>query len=413
VRRKQARPSFFGKKEAKKLLRPGAADLSPAGSTPPGPKVFWLLFFKKVTAFFLLSTLPALADPLTIPITQTRLPDGDIRYSVPIRIGNAPTVPALLDTGSTGLHILRAAVFNASYTDTGFASLYEFSAGDRLTGTVGMAVISVGPAPTDAPVPFEIVTQAACAAFRPNCSASLLAPADYGIGGDGIAGQGFQAILGVSLSVDSGAFYTANPLTHIGARQWIIHLPEPGQNADGALTLNPDSTALQGFTMFKLAPEPDGGWLDALPGCLNNLSTGQQICGPSILDTGSPGIIADQPGAATGPLWTQNDQARLSFTSNSGAPSLSFTTNRNPGTGILQEPSQGNATRLVDGFLPFFYFDVLYDSANGEIGLRPRNDAPNTIAADTDSSQSPVEVIQLNAPSPAAPKLPVVITPTQ
>jgi hypothetical protein len=37
--------SFFEKKEAKKLslLRV----LAPAGQTPPGAKVFWLLFFQK------------------------------------------------------------------------------------------------------------------------------------------------------------------------------------------------------------------------------------------------------------------------------------------------------------------------------------------------------------------------------
>ncbi len=367
----------------------------------------------------LLSSFPAFADPQTVPISQTVLPDGDIRYSVPVRVGDSVSVPALLDTGSTGLHIMRGSVFNASYTDTGFASLYEFSAGDRLTGTVGMAVVSVGPASTDGPVPFEVVTQAGCAAFRPNCSASMLAPGDYGIGGDGIAGQGFQAILGVSLSVDGGVRYTANPLAHIGARQWIIHLPEPGQSDEGALILNPDSGALQGFTMFQLAAGPtpgpglDGGWVDALPGCLNDLSNGQRICGPSILDTGSPGVIADQAGAATGPLWAQDDRASLTFAADGTGPSLAFVADRNPGTGLLQEPAQGNQTRLVDGFLPFFYFDVLFDAVNGKIGLRARDDAPNAVLVNPEASQSPVEVIQLNAPAPARPKLPVVITPTQ
>jgi hypothetical protein len=182
------------------------------------------------------------------------------------------------------------------------------------------------------------------------------------------------------------------------------------------LILNPDPESLQGFQMFSLQALPsagdglDGGWVDALPGCLNDATNGEKICGPAILDTGSPGVIADLAGAPAAPLWSQDDQASMSFPADGSDPGFSFIADRNPGTGLLREPAQTNTTRLLDGFLPFFYFDVLYDAANGQIGLRPRADAPSAVTA-TASSNS-VEVIQLNAPA-AAPKLPVVITPTQ
>jgi len=371
----------------------------------------------------LLMLLPgiALADPLpvTVPISQSVLADGDIRYSVPVRVGDSLTVPALLDTGSTGLHIMRGYVFNDSFTDTGFASLYEFGGGDRLAGTVGTGVVTVGAVSTDEAVPFEVVTQASCAAFRPNCSAAMVAPSDYGIGGDGIAGKGFQAILGVSLTVQGGASYAVNPLAHIGTRRWVIHLPEPGQDQDGALILDPDDADLQGFEMFKLQALPsggaglDGGWADVLPGCLSDATNGHKLCGPAILDTGSPGVIADLAGGTTGPLWAQDDKAAMSFAADGQGPGFSFVVDRNPGTGLLQEPAQGNATRLLDGFLPFFYFDVLYDAADGEIGLRPRDDAPSGVVTSSAAGNDSVEVIQLNAPSAGGPKLPVVITPTQ
>ena len=190
------------------------------------------------------------AGRAVVPISLSFLPNGDIRYSVPVRVGESVAVQALLDTGSTGLHIFRQAVFNDSFTDTGFASLYEFGGGDRLTGTVGTGVVDVGGVDTDGAVPFEIVTQAGCADFRPRCSAAMVSAQDYGIGGDGIAGQGFEAILGVSLRVDAGASYTANPLSHMGAGKWIVELPEPGSSADGQLILNPDEGDLAGFTMF-------------------------------------------------------------------------------------------------------------------------------------------------------------------
>jgi len=372
---------------------------------------------------------------VVVPITQTRLPNGDIRYSVPVRVGDSVTLPALLDTGSTGLRVMRGALFNTSYDDTGFASLYEFGGGDKLTGTIGTAVVSVGGVQTDGEVPFEVVNQASCADFRPLCSASMVSAQDYGIGGDGIAGQGFQAILGVSLTIEDGASYTANPLTHIGARRWIIELPEPGQADAGSLILNPDDAELQGFQMFQLAMVPsagagyDSGWADTLPGCLNDGTNGQDVCGPAILDTGSPGIIADMVGGQTAPLWGQNDHVTMSFSAGNQTMSLPFVADRNPGTGLLQEPAQGNATRLLDGFLPFFYYDVLYDAADGQMGLRARPDAPAAVTAPESEGDDSVEVIQLNAPAPQAPissapgapapttpsgmKLPVVITPDQ
>jgi hypothetical protein len=352
-----------------------------------------------------------------VPISQSLLPNGDIRYSVPVRVGNSVSLQALLDTGSTGLRVMRNALFNTSYTDTGFASFYEFGGGDKLTGTIGTAVVTVGGVATDDAVPFEVVSQAGCAEFRPACSASMVAAQDYGIGGDGISGQGFQAILGVSLVTEGGASYTANPLTHIGARKWIIELPEPGQSADGSLILNPGAADLQGFQMFSLTPAPsvgvglDAGWVDSLAGCLNDGTNGQNICGPAILDTGSPGVIADIAGGTTAPLWGQNDKVTMSFSSGNQSLSLPFVADRNPGTGLLQEPAQGNATRLLDGFLPFFYFDVLYDAADGAIGMRARQDAPAQVTAPEAAGTQSVEVIQLNAPAPGSPKLPVVITP--
>jgi hypothetical protein len=67
------RPSFFEKKEAKKLsvLRALATTAPP----PAEPKVFWLLFFKKVTAFFLLPEIPWLhLERIDMPIRHINIP---------------------------------------------------------------------------------------------------------------------------------------------------------------------------------------------------------------------------------------------------------------------------------------------------------------------------------------------------
>jgi hypothetical protein len=43
------------------------------------------------------------AERIEVPIKQTMLTDGTIRYSVLVKIGNASPIDAELDTGSTGI----------------------------------------------------------------------------------------------------------------------------------------------------------------------------------------------------------------------------------------------------------------------------------------------------------------------
>lgn len=366
-----------------------------------------------LAAIFVFAPLLAHAQArIVVPISQTTLPDGDIRYSVPVRVGNSVAVDALLDTGSTGLRVMRGAMFRDSYTDTGFLSISAFSAGDKLTGTVGTAAITIGGLATDAALPFEIVDTETCATFRPDCGAAKVLAPDYGIGGDGIAGQGFQAILGTGLRDAQGA---ENPLEHLGAKQWIIELPQPGQGGFGNLILNPDWQDIQGFTMFPLKPQGGGVWhdpgfADTLPACLNNAANGQSLCGQAILDSGAPGMIAFAAGPP-GPLWAAGDQASLAF----GGLAEKFAVDNGPGTGLLREPAQKSGIDLVAGIAPFFAFDVFYDAASGRIGLRPRPGAPDLTAAPTPGLPGgSVQVIQMNAPgaTPApAGNLPTVITP--
>jgi hypothetical protein len=361
---------------------------------------------------------------IIVPITQTLLPDGDIRYSVPIRVGNSDVINALLDTGSTGLRILPNAIAPDTYTDTGFSSLYAYGSGEDLNGTIATAPIAIGGAATDSPVSIEMVKTIGCMDFAPDCPAKLALP-DYGIGGDGIAGQGFAAILGVGLSPATGAGYTQNPLAHIGGRRWIITLPEPGATAPGALILNPSDAMVRNFSSFPLtavgaATGQDGGWADAIPACLNNVSTDQRICGNALLDTGSPGIIAYQKGSTKTPLWRPGDAVSLAFTAPTGTLTTNFAADRFPGSGLLQAPPSGSLFSVLAGVLPFYAYAVLYDAAAGTIGLQPRTDMPDFSTAPTATYSDPdtqIEVIKLNAPGGGAPApaggmvLPQVITP--
>jgi hypothetical protein len=99
---------------------------------------------------------------------------------------------------------------------------------------------------------------------------------------------------------------------------------------------------------------------------------------------------------------------------------VNFAADRYPGSGVLRQPQEG-AAALVAGMLPFFAYSVLYDAANGTIGLKPRADVPDFTAAPTvtaaEDPDQQIEVIRLNAPGAAATaapggmQLPQVITP--
>jgi hypothetical protein len=360
----------------------------------------------------------ALADGArtVIPITQTVLPDNDIRYAVPINIGGV-ALNALLDTGSTGLRVLSPALPATAYSDTGQPSVYAYGAGDRFSGTIATANVTIGGAGAD--MTFQLVQSIGCMAFAPDCGAANLAIANYGIGGDGLANQGFPAILGASLAPGDAA----NPLSALGASRWIIELPEPGQSGPGALILNPNAADLAGFQNFALTPvpaTPQSGpnfWQDALPGCLNDQSAGATICGPTVLDTGSPGIVAYRPGSLSAPLWSPDDAASLAFTASgsASAATIAFRADNFPGSGMIEAPASGEAAALVAGVLPFFADDVLYDADAGTIGLRPRPDAPDFLAIQPGAdSGNEIAVIQMNTPTAPHPQpgaLPQVITP--
>lgn len=361
----------------------------------------WLL-----AALLAAPVLARAQERVELPITQTQLPDGDIRYAVPVSIGGGQPIQALLDTGSTGLRVLGRGAGSGYYQDTGTPSLYIYGSGERLAGTIALADIGLGDASTSAPAPIELVNDIGCMPFAPDCAAAKLAMPDYGIGGDGIAGQGFAAILGIGL-MPTAAGDSSNPLPAVGAQRWIVQLPLPGAAAPGVLILNPNIAELQDYQLFPLTAVARAGanpaWQDTLPACLADASTSQKLCGPALLDTGAPGIIAYQQGVSETPLWSPGDDAALQFaTSGGGSLAIPFTADQAFGSGLLQAPPNGGPA-IVAGVLPFFAYTVLYDAAAGSIGLKPRGDTPDLRSAPALAAPATqIQVIRLNAPGAAA-----------
>lgn len=231
-----------------------------------------------------------------VPISQRRLSDGTIRYSVPVRVGGGRIIDAMLDTGSFGLRVMHGVVSPERYQPTPDVRRYHFASGVVLEGRLARAEIAIGDAKTDAPVVIQLVRSVTCAALKPDCPAARLDAADYRIGGDGLPREGFKAILGLSMRAPPVSSPALNPLDFIGDRRWIIVLPRPDDTAPGKLIINPGADEVEEFQTFPVLLHPfsdtdSGGRAlreSQMPGCLDAQAPDQDDCQPVLMDTGAP-----------------------------------------------------------------------------------------------------------------------------
>ncbi|RYC32495.1 hypothetical protein D3273_08890 [Lichenibacterium minor] len=323
------------------------------------------------------------AERADVPVHQTVLPDGDPRYSVPVTVGNGPPIEAALDTGSFGLRVLASALSPGQYEATDIHRRYPFGGGARFDGILARATLGVGPVRTDAPVLFQRIDRVDCVEEKPDCPASKVSAADYLIAGDGYPGQGFPAILGLSLRRAPGGVDGApNPLSLAGDRSWILVLPRPGSAEPGHLIIDPDDRDRAGFTLLKLDPQPGTagdeppGWADAaLPGCLVGRGKDERYCGRTLLDTGAPGLSVASP-AARGPKpWGAGRSASFEIGGTGGPVAIPFTSGQGPATRVTLHPPRGQGPAISAGTLPYLSYEVLYDARAGTIGFKPRDPA--------------------------------------
>ncbi len=315
-------------------------------------------------------------DRVDVPVHETVLPDGTPRYWVPVTVGGGAPLQAMLDTGSFGLRVLKSAL-TSGYQATDLKRDYAYGGGAKFEGVLARAVVSVGAAQTSGPVLFHLVEKVGCAEGRPRCAASKIKAEDYRIGGEGYAGQGFPAILGLSLRRAASQDSAQNPLTANGARSWIVTLPRPGSGETGHLVVDPTEADRAGFTMLKL-PEAGGvsgrlaGFADtALPGCVVE-DGGQRFCGRTLLNSGAPGLSVATDTVDGPKPWGAGRHARIEIGGDGGPVSVPFTSGDDAASRVLLHPPHGPAggAEISVGTLPFVSYAVLYDAQAGAIGFR-------------------------------------------
>ena len=296
----------------------------------------------------------------SVEIRETMLPDGTVRYSIPVQMGSQ-TVQAALDTGSVGLRVLSRALQPANFRAANQPLRYGYGSGVRLTGVEAQTEAGLGSA--KATLNFQLVNGIQCVEDRPHCPASRVSFEEYGLMGDGIPGAGFPAIIGIK-SESKGI---GNPLRALGIQRWSLALPA-GAEA-GRLDLNPQEAS--GFVAFPLAANLP----DALRGCLQNDVTHKTICGVITLDTGAPGILVTSPD----PLpdqWRATSAASLLFQDAQGNTHAveNFRTDIRAHRSHLrfERKPEAKITIIHAGVSPYLCFAVLYEPDANTISLKPR-----------------------------------------
>ena len=251
----------------------------------------------------------ATAPRSEIPIRQSVLSNGALRYSLKVRVG-ARELEAVLDTGSGGLRILPGVLGPADAAASETPEVYGYASGSRYEGVAGKATLTLGD--LKGPVPVHLISSIGCFNELPHCPASRVPLALYGIASDGLPREGFKAILGTDMSPGQ----VGNPLAALGVRRWIVELPRPGEAAPGRLILNPTPAETEGFAILPLsapyAQQRGGGLHDAVTGCLSHDVTRERACGAVLMDTGSPSLAVVNA-RLTQSHWADGDAATLTL----------------------------------------------------------------------------------------------------
>lgn len=314
------------------------------------------------------------ADRIEIPIKQTPVNTGDIRYSIPVQVGGEVIV-ALFDTGSTGLRVLSGVVPPSSYSATQQQAVYDYASGNYLLGVIAHANIRLGSSPSTAAVPFQLVQKIQCTSGAPKCPASQSSPQDpnYGL----VANDGFRAIIGASMPSPHLSIATPNPLIQFGDA-WIVSLPLPGDATAGSLIMNPSADERSGFTLFPAGQGANvgAGRDNPIPGCFTNNGNRNTFCGPIIIDTGRSGVTIITV-AQDYAHWLPGINGTIAFNEPNGQQiAAQFTVLANFSPTLVQRgpyPELGQPPpRELAGVLPYLKFYVLYDYKNGVIGLKAR-----------------------------------------
>ncbi|WP_208948235.1 autotransporter outer membrane beta-barrel domain-containing protein [Segnochrobactrum spirostomi] len=293
-------------------------------------------------------------------------------YYVNVAIGS-PTATAnsvLVDTGSTGLYILRSALGASQYQDTATTFKYAYSSGNVITGTIAVATVYF-PGAVDAsgatlgtaqPITFGVIDTLNCKDGPGTCAGYRSEPT-WTVNQTGVMGVGF-----------SGGLDVFNPLTQLAgnyASGFIFSANQALGDSSPVLVvgLTAENTAGFSFASFQSNGQTGGNtgmqaWNTKVPACWAN--NGSSSCFATIFDSGAVDatFMTDAAGGpyaspTTYPVgaMTISIQNVLSFSQTLG--------------NYAYEEAHGDPPGYNASNAPFLYYAVAYDYVNGRIGFSP------------------------------------------
>jgi hypothetical protein len=304
------------------------------------------------------------ATPVTVQLT-IRGGQGKPSGAVPlikVKVGNGPTVPVVLDSGSVGLHIYAPGVNTGrggGVTQTNLRNSISYVDGTLQTGVVATAKLTIGGVMTSKAIPFGLITKVSCVAAKPNC------PTANGI--KAVVKHGTYGIMGVRFeSVKSGL--PPSPLVNLPqpyGTSWSIALSKSG----GKLVLGAKSPS-KPAAVLKLT----SGSVPKTIVCWT-IGSASNICEPTLFDSGDYGMqvyggpLAQAP-TVPGTTRVQSGTPVSASVPGAPAPFWSFSAGQAPSSNTVNVHPPGRSGNAVNAAVQaFFAFTLTWNTQRRTIEL--------------------------------------------
>ena len=311
------------------------------------------------------------ASTVTVPLTIADYPGASGKLLLaPVSVNGSPTVNVLLDTGSSGLRVLAAALGGTNVTTTTEATLTQFG-GEILTGHKASGRLTIGGVTAPGEIDFDLVEKISCIPNDPYCDPATVAKE--------VEDAGIQGVMGIGLR--GGSSGIVSPLPQLGAplsRGFTLRTGGFGAKT-GELVLGAAELPGAATITLKSAGALPGGataWADdQIQLCyrVNDADT-DPPCSEAVLDTGSNLDV----------IHARNLPASAITADGLLAPGVTFEVSH--ADGFTMKLTVGSPiTWSLDGILVddqeaftilglgvFFRHDVAFDLGHGKIGLLPR-----------------------------------------
>jgi hypothetical protein len=321
--------------------------------------------------------ISALADTssMTIPVTMVSTGPGSYQPAVNISVAGGPSTMVLLDTGSAGLHIFANQVGNMNITYTNHHVTNGYGDGEQFEGVVAYAPVTINGVATK-PIPIVVVQKAYCAKNKPNCPRANQDPNNPQATG------GMYGVMGIEMvpALDKKAPKQTlqSPLSQLPGNYATGFIAQGFNTGGGNLVigLTPQNTAnFNKVQLPKAGQLPDGTpyyddkSLEVTYTIGNNTRKLK-----TAFDTGGNAQVHFFANGTLGFPKGKNNMVRPGESFEASLPNgfdWQFTTGKEPGVNkVIFKPQLGSKPPYMNtGITFYFYYDVMYDYANGMLGF--------------------------------------------